>query len=124
MVKPVRALVTPPAVASAFFATAASGGREAAGAAQVVDRTVLCTLAPSYLARGEKEFDLVAGRREFWPATATYAARTYPAFARVDTGIDGPTSVLVAAIAFRHPDWGAGRGPAGRACSSARRAAA
>ena len=104
MVQLMRALVV---VAAALFAASAAGGRHAV---QIVDRTVLCTLAPSYLAQGEKEFDFDAGPREFWPATSTYAARTYPAFARVDTGIDGPSSVLVAAIAFRHPDWGAGPG--------------
>ena len=108
-----RTLVTIAAAAAALFATTASGGRDMAGIARVIDRTVLCTLAPSYLAKDEKEFDLVAGPREVWPATTTSPARTYPAFARVDTGIDGPTSILVAAIAFRHPDWGSGRGPAG-----------
>jgi hypothetical protein len=110
MVQLMRVLVATVVVAAALFAATAAGGRQAV---HIVDRTVLCTLAPSYLAQGEKEFDFDAGPREFWPATSTYAARTYPAFARVDTGIDGPSSVLVAAIAFRHPDWGAGRGPAG-----------
>jgi hypothetical protein len=113
LVVPMRTLLAIAAVGAALLAATASAGREAAGATQVVDRTVLCTLAPSYLARGEKEFDFDAGPREDWPATATTPARSYPAFARVDTGIDGPASVLVAAIAFRHPEWGAGRGPAG-----------
>jgi hypothetical protein len=104
------------AIVTAFLAATASAGPTTALAgrdASIVDRTVSCTLAPSYLAKGQGEFDLDAGPREAWPATATSPARTYPAFVRVDTGIDGPTSVLVAALAFRHPDWGGGRGPAG-----------
>jgi hypothetical protein len=65
-----RVLVGIVVVAAALLAATSAGGREAV---QIVDRTVLCTLAPSYLAQGEKEFDFDAGPREFWPATSRHA---------------------------------------------------